>query len=321
MTLIADEIIGLVTLNAGGGSGGAGQCGGAGGTGLTGANGVPVTDCDCGCGGIGSCDSCDLTGGAGQPGGTGGHGGVGADGGRSGNGGHVTIYAKPPIKISEINTDAGAGGAGGAAGAPGAGGVGGPGGHGWHKHRCNRCTSGMESKACCPGATGGAGSGGGPGTAGATGPQGLAGFYVILPQHSNLKNSVPPAPSKFPITVQCTTDETGGSGERHDCDSAPSTFTAPAGAVIIPQSVANPTELSGNGDKHCADCSFANFVESPVMPGVYWPLTITMQAHATSPSGHWSGRGWETARFDITTIPMANLTAAPAQSMPCGSTC
>ena len=66
----------------------------------------------------------------------------------------------------------------------------------------------------------------------------------------------------------------------------------------------------GCGDEHCADCSFTNFVESSVMPGVYCPLTITMQAHATGPSDHASGRGWEIARFDITTLPMATFTAA-----------
>lgn len=57
------------------------------------------------------------------------------------------------------------------------------------------------------------------------------------------------------------------------------------------------------------------------MPGIYWPLTITMRAHATGPSGHASGRGWETARCDITTLPMANLTAAAHQSMPRASAC
>lgn len=93
------------------------------------------------------------------------------------------------------------------------------------------------------------------------------------------------------ITAECTTDETGGSGVRHDCDSAPSTGSAPDGYVFS-QNQALVTKSSGNGDE--SDCNFgwSDFVEVVPGSGLTQPRTFTLSAHARSPSGHWAGRGW-----------------------------
>jgi len=108
--LIADEVVGDLTLDARGGNGGAGQFGGDGAPGPGGSQG---TDCN-----------------KGGQGGTGGSAGAGGNGGDAGAGGNVWLLSSPKAQIATIiiQTDPGNPGMGGDSGRPGGGGPGGKGG-------------------------------------------------------------------------------------------------------------------------------------------------------------------------------------------------
>jgi hypothetical protein len=107
------------------------------------------------------------------------------------------------------------------------------------------------------------------------------------------------APTPQTLSAECTTDATGGDGVRHDCDSQPSTLTAPAGFVFI-QNGLTGGETSGNGDEHECRNGWSNFVEVLPGSGITQPRTFSLRAHARSPSGHWSGRGWSVCTYTLT---------------------
>ncbi len=101
------------------------------------------------------------------------------------------------------------------------------------------------------------------------------------------------------LSTQCTTDPTGGDGVRHDCNSDPTTITAPDGYVFSQNSVKGG-ETSGAGDEHSCNLSWSNFVEVIPGSGITQPRTATTSCHARGPSGHWAGRGWCGCTYTIT---------------------
>lgn len=109
---------------------------------------------------------------------------------------------------------------------------------------------------------------------------------VCLSFGSSLANA-----QQMTITAECTTDETGGDGVRHDCNSEPSTGTAPDGFVFN-QNQAVVSKTSGTGDEHSCNFGWSDFTEVLPGTGITQPKTFTLSAHARSPSGHWAGRGW-----------------------------
>ena len=58
-----------------------------------------------------------------------------------------------------------------------------------------------------------------------------------------------------------------------------------------------------------------NFVEVIPNSGITQPATATASAHARSPSGHWSGRGWESC---ICAIGVMEARAAAAKTVSVG---
>ncbi|MBK1611866.1 hypothetical protein CKO44_00075 [Rubrivivax gelatinosus] len=111
-----------------------------------------------------------------------------------------------------------------------------------------------------------------------------------------------PAQAVQRVTAQCTTDATGGDGVRHDCDSAPTVITAPEGFVFIkdgPKGLAGG-KTSENGSEHECRYDWSDFVEVVPGYGITQPRTFTLQAHARSPHGHFSGRGWVVCEYHLT---------------------
>lgn len=104
------------------------------------------------------------------------------------------------------------------------------------------------------------------------------------------------------VAAECTTDATGGDGVRHDCDSTPTAISAPRGFVFIkdgPMGLAGG-KTSGNGSEHECRYEWGDYVEIVPGTGIVQPRTFTLTAHARSPSGHFSGRGWAACRFQLT---------------------
>ena len=98
------------------------------------------------------------------------------------------------------------------------------------------------------------------------------------------------------VSVECTTDATGLDGVRHDCNATPSVIRAPANFVFN-QNTAKGGETSGNGDDHVCGLNFSDQIE--VIPGTGITQPATTTAHARSPSGHASGRGWVNCTYTI----------------------
>ena len=103
------------------------------------------------------------------------------------------------------------------------------------------------------------------------------------------------------VSANCTTDATGGDGVRHDCDSPASIINAPPNFVFNEHSVAGG-ETSGNGDEHSCALKFSSYAEVVPGTGIVQPMTASLTAHARSPSGHWSGRGWESCTYTIALV-------------------
>lgn len=107
------------------------------------------------------------------------------------------------------------------------------------------------------------------------------------------------------ITAGCTTDATGWNGVRHACDSAPSVVRAPAGFVFVKDGAMGPKgppggKESANGSEHSCNFAWSDYVEVIAGTGIMQPQTFTLNAHARSPHGHASGRGWVKCRYDVT---------------------
>ena len=104
------------------------------------------------------------------------------------------------------------------------------------------------------------------------------------------------------VAAQCTTDSTGLNGVRHDCDSAPTVITAPAGFVFIkdgPKGLSGG-KTSGNGSEHECRYEWSDLVEVVPGTGITQPRTFSLRAHARSPHGHSSGRGWVACQYQLT---------------------
>ena len=100
------------------------------------------------------------------------------------------------------------------------------------------------------------------------------------------------------MTAEWTTDATGGDGRRHVCDTKWQVFTAPAGYVFAKESLKGGKE-SGNGSEHECRLLWDKYVE--VIPGteIKQPTVFKLQAHARSPKGHWTGRGWAHCKYTV----------------------
>lgn len=92
------------------------------------------------------------------------------------------------------------------------------------------------------------------------------------------------------VVVECVTDATGGSGRRHGCDTAWSVVRAPQGYFIKTSS--HTLRAEGNGSEHDCFFNFGDPVEILPGLGVTQPTSFSARAHARSPKGHFSGRGW-----------------------------
>lgn len=100
------------------------------------------------------------------------------------------------------------------------------------------------------------------------------------------------------LTAECTTKATGGDGTRSACDSERSQIRAPANYVFVQNSLSGG-EVSGNGSEH--ECLFGwdRFVEVIKGTGITQPTVFWIQAHARSPKGHFSGRGWAHCKYTV----------------------
>jgi len=100
------------------------------------------------------------------------------------------------------------------------------------------------------------------------------------------------------ITAGCTTDATGGDGVRRACTTEMTRISAPDGHVFAERTLVGG-KTSANGSEHDCRVGWDDFVE--VIPGtkILQPRTITLQAHARSPRGHFSGRGWVACRYEV----------------------
>jgi hypothetical protein len=126
----------------------------------------------------------------------------------------------------------------------------------------------------------------------------LAALMAVLSQDLAMAE---PALQPVSISAQCTTDSTGGDGRRHACDSERQIVTAPAGYVLAKETLSGGL-AEGNGSEQECHVGWADQID--VIPGVPQPRTITLLAHARSPKGHWSGRGWAKCKFTVNMVPL-----------------
>lgn len=136
VTLVAEEIVGAVLVEASGGNGERGQDGGNGGLGVAGANGADAI-----IGGSGGMDSIQRGPEAGKKGGPGGRGGKAGRAGDGGNSGLVNVVTIRKVASTRIVSNLGLPGDHPASGpspvaSPGSGGAGGPGGIGGRNATC-----------------------------------------------------------------------------------------------------------------------------------------------------------------------------------------
>ncbi|MCF7697028.1 hypothetical protein KPG66_13375 [Mycetohabitans sp. B2] len=103
------------------------------------------------------------------------------------------------------------------------------------------------------------------------------------------------------IVAECKTEGTSFSGARHSCDSQVSRITAPDGYVLSEKTL-NGGLIQQNGSENECRVGWEDYVD--VIPGVAQPRTITLQAHARSPKGHGSGRGWSTCKYTVERVKL-----------------
>jgi predicted RNA-binding protein with TRAM domain len=103
------------------------------------------------------------------------------------------------------------------------------------------------------------------------------------------------------IASEVTTEATGGDGVRHSKDSDWSVFTVPTNCAIDPQRTVVEV-LSENGSEHSYELQYDDYVV--IVPGtqIKMPRTIRAKTHARSPTGFFSGRGWEQIRVTFTYV-------------------
>ena len=100
------------------------------------------------------------------------------------------------------------------------------------------------------------------------------------------------------MTAECTSKATGGNGARNACDTRWEVFTAPEGYVFAKETLKGG-ETSGNGSEHECRVRWGSYVE--VIPGslITQPTIFKLQAHARSPKGYFTGRGWENCEYTV----------------------
>lgn len=125
----------------------------------------------------------------------------------------------------------------------------------------------------------------------------LLGLTVLL----GLAVAKAAAPQAVTVTAQCTTDSTGLDGRRAACDSQVQKVTAPDGYVLAKETAKGGLS-SGNGSEQECRVRFTDNVE--VIPGLPQPRSIELQAHARSPKGHASGRGWAVCSYSVNMVPL-----------------
>lgn len=108
------------------------------------------------------------------------------------------------------------------------------------------------------------------------------------------------------IAAECTTKATGLDGARNACDSEITTLTAPQGYAFVKETLQGG-EISGNGSEHECHVNWQDNVA--VIPGTQKTLhgVVTLQAHARSPQGHFSGRGWAKCTYIVEISKDSNL--------------
>jgi len=96
------------------------------------------------------------------------------------------------------------------------------------------------------------------------------------------------------IHTEVTTKGTEWNGKRHSATSDWTTFTAPAGYVIVEKEV--QTAWKGrNGSENRVDVTFDDYVEIVPGTGIKQPRTVRIRSHARSPRHHHGARGWTKA--------------------------
>jgi len=100
------------------------------------------------------------------------------------------------------------------------------------------------------------------------------------------------------IAADCTTDATAGNGVRHGCESNVSKLTAPDGFVFAEKTLTGG-ETSGAGSEHSCNLSWGDYMEVIPGTGIQQPRTVTLQAKARGPKGHFAGRGWAKCSYTV----------------------
>jgi hypothetical protein len=103
------------------------------------------------------------------------------------------------------------------------------------------------------------------------------------------------------VEASCTSRGTTIDGRRQTCRSTPSTYRAPAGHVIRPESltIQRPTSNGSALRCHHEFSSFVTFNDSLELPSALFYF-----AQARSPRGFASGRGWISCVFSFEVIPI-----------------
>ena len=125
---------------------------------------------------------------------------------------------------------------------------------------------------------------------------------AIMLMASNILVHAETAAQTLKVSAQCTTEGTELSGVRHGCQSEVQSVTAPKGYVLARDTLSGGETGANGSEPNPCRISFSDSVE--VIPGVPQPRTVHLQAHARSPKGHGSGRGWATCVYSIRMVPL-----------------
>ncbi len=96
------------------------------------------------------------------------------------------------------------------------------------------------------------------------------------------------------IHTEVTTKGTEWNGKRHSATSDWTTFTVPAGHVIV-QNEVKTVWKSRAGSENRVDIEFDDYVEIVPGTGIKQPRTIRVRSHARSPRHDRGARGWTKA--------------------------
>ncbi|RWB36654.1 MAG: hypothetical protein EOQ42_31445 [Mesorhizobium sp.] len=111
---------------------------------------------------------------------------------------------------------------------------------------------------------------------------------------------------KVTLKANCTSGATGGDGRRKSCYSPWQEYKTPGDFVIAERSKAIRM-TSANGSANDCNNHFDGYVEVIPGTGIMQPTIFRLQAHARSPRGHWSGRGWTYCEADFVQVEIQRL--------------